>query len=168
MRPFEARWLETVLNSLNLFGRLANELTTRLHPDPERVSNREATVLRGDVRRGRFSCKLPDQRAQPTEFFMPIPSLRPRYRQGYAVIRIDNYEITSHVEQYTVDGESFPAPGPVNVNVKEAVFDAGEARNEVMRLNRLNKDRGCRYYWQSTHVFVDGGSHGSNFANEQQ
>jgi hypothetical protein len=54
-----------------------------------------------------------------------------------------------------------PAPGPGNVTVKEIVFDADEARNEVIRLNNLNKDKNCRYYWQTTHVFLDGGSHGS-------
>ena len=86
----------------------------------------------------------------------------PNYKQGYAVIRVDNFGSEAQVEEFTLDGITVPAPGPANVTVKEIVFDATEARDEVIRLNNLNRDKNCRYYWQSTHVFLDGGSHGSN------
>lgn len=91
-----------------------------------------------------------------------MPTRQQNYKQGYAVIRIDNRGSEGHVEEYTVDGESLPAPGPGNVTVKEIVFDPCEAQKEVVRLNNLNTEKSCRYYWQSTHVFLDGGSHGSN------
>ena len=90
-----------------------------------------------------------------------MPQSRPNYKQGYAVVRVDNCELKGHVDEYAVDGVTLPAAGPGNVTVKEIVFDPREAQSEVMRLNELNKDKHCRYYWQTTHVFVDGGSHGS-------
>ena len=71
------------------------------------------------------------------------------YKQGYAVIRVDNFGNEAHVDEYTVNGETLPAAGPGNVTVKEIVFDACEAQSEVMRLNNLNSDKNCRYYWQS-------------------
>lgn len=52
-------------------------------------------------------------------------------------------------------------PGPIDVTVKEVVLSVDEAKREVERLNRLNESKGCRYYWQSTRVFLDGGSFGS-------
>ena len=33
--------------------------------------------------------------------------------------------------------------------------------NRPDRLNALNAGKSCRYFWQATHVFQDGGSHGS-------
>lgn len=54
-----------------------------------------------------------------------------------------------------------PTAGPTNVTVKEIVMTAEEAQREVMRLNRLNASKGCWYYWQATHIFLDGTSHGS-------
>jgi hypothetical protein len=41
------------------------------------------------------------------------------------------------------------------------VTTAEEARREVIRLNALNAGKGCVYFWQATHIFLDGGSHGS-------
>jgi len=87
---------------------------------------------------------------------------QPRCKQGYAVIRVDNYGNESLVDEYVSGSETLPAAGPGNVSVKEIVFDVREAQNEVIRLNNMNQDKNCRYYWQSTHVFVNGGSHGSN------
>jgi hypothetical protein len=65
------------------------------------------------------------------------------------------------VEEFVMDGVTVPTAGPANVIVKEVVMTAEEARREVIRLNALNAQGGCRYYWQATHVFIDGGSHGS-------
>lgn len=88
---------------------------------------------------------------------------KPRYLAGYAVIRIDDGPLDhpSSVSEYVIDGVALPAPGPSNVTVKEVVATAEEARREVVRLNVLNAGKGCRYYWQATHIFLDGGSHGS-------
>jgi hypothetical protein len=87
----------------------------------------------------------------------------PGYLPGYAVIRIDDgpLDSPSRVTEYTVDGASLPAAGPSNVTVKEVVTTADEARREVIRLNALNAGKGCRYFWQATHIFLDGRSHGS-------
>jgi hypothetical protein len=88
---------------------------------------------------------------------------RPKYITGYAVIRIDlgPVEHPSHVQEYQRDGEVLPAAGPCNVRVKEIVTTQDVAQREVIRLNRLNSSKGCRYYWQTTHIFLDGTSHGS-------
>ncbi|HYV36749.1 MAG TPA: hypothetical protein VE988_13665 [Gemmataceae bacterium] len=91
---------------------------------------------------------------------------KPGYVQGYAVIRIDGGPVDhpSRVQEFMLDGVLVPAPGPSNVTVKEVVASAEEARREVARLNALNAGKGCRYFWQATRVFLDGGSHGSKGA----
>src|SRR4051812_38006885 len=88
---------------------------------------------------------------------------KPRYLAGYAVIRIDDGPLDdpSSAREFTLDGVALPAPGPSNVSVKEVVITAEEARQEVIRLNALNAGKGCKYFWQATHIFLDGGSHGS-------
>lgn len=88
---------------------------------------------------------------------------KPGYLAGYAVIRVDDGppDHPWRVGEYVVDGVILPTTGPPNVTVKEVVTSADEARREVMRLNTLNGGKGCRYYWQATHVFLDGRSHGS-------
>lgn len=88
---------------------------------------------------------------------------KPRYLAGYAVIRIDDGPLDhpSRVREFVVDGVTMPTAGPSNVSVKEVVTTAEEARREVMRLNALNTSKGCKYFWQATHIFLDGGSHGS-------
>lgn len=85
------------------------------------------------------------------------------YIQAYAVLRVDGETVDSdaRVSEWEIDGEIQPAAGPANVTVKQIVMSAQEARNEVVRLNLLNAAKGCKYYWQATHVFFNGGSHGS-------
>jgi hypothetical protein len=88
----------------------------------------------------------------------------PGYVTGYAVIRVDDgpWDHPASVREWAAaDGATFPTAGPSNVTVKEVVMTAEEARREVVRLNSLNAQKGCQYYWQSTHIFLDGGSHGS-------
>jgi hypothetical protein len=84
------------------------------------------------------------------------------YVQGYAVIGVDNARPLNPPSQFRLsDGTAITDPGPSNVTVKEIVMSADEARREVDRLNALNSEKGCAYYWQSTHIFLNGGSHGS-------
>jgi hypothetical protein len=82
---------------------------------------------------------------------------------AFAVLRVDDGppDHSSRVQEFVSAGEVVPAAGPANVCVKEVVMTADEARREVIRLNALTAGRGCRYFWQATHVFIDGGSHGS-------
>jgi hypothetical protein len=54
---------------------------------------------------------------------------------GFAIVRIDDYD----------DPED-------SVYVKRVVWSEELARSEVERLNRLNADAGCRYFWQYTRV----------------
>ena len=92
---------------------------------------------------------------------------QPRYIQGFAVVRVDESSVKNELTdtEFVVDGKVMPCAGPPGVTVKEVVTTAEEARREVDRLNRLNADKGCKYYWQSTHVFPDGGSHGESDVN---
>ena len=93
----------------------------------------------------------------------------PNYVRGYAVIRVDGPgDDQSRVRDDQPDGEMLPAPGPSHVTVKEVVMTPEEARREVMRLNSLNVAKGCRYYWQLTHIFLDGKSHGSGLITGAQ
>jgi hypothetical protein len=87
----------------------------------------------------------------------------PGYLAGYAVIRIDEGPLDhpSRDRGFLVDGVGVPTAGPWNVKVKEVVTTAVEARREVMRLNALNARKGCKYFWQATHIFLNGRSHGS-------
>ena len=89
-------------------------------------------------------------------------SAKPRYIQAYAIIRVDDspYDFW-HDAECIVGNAAQPSPGPSNVKVKEVVATAEEAQREVVRLNALNAEKGCKYFWQSTHVFLNGGSHGS-------
>ena len=81
---------------------------------------------------------------------------------AYAVIRVDetDNQLPEVQERFGVI-----APGPSHVKVKEIVLSAEEARNEVARLNSLNASNGCRYYWQSTHLYGDLGSDGRRVSN---
>jgi hypothetical protein len=81
---------------------------------------------------------------------------QPAYIQAYAVLRVEN-----HAPEPPREYNGLIEAGPSNVKVKEIVMTAELARSEVVRLNKLNAELGCAYYFQSTHVFLDGGSHGS-------
>jgi hypothetical protein len=93
-----------------------------------------------------------------------------RYIIGFAVIRADDGPVDdpSRPCGWIVDGEPFITAGPSSVCVKEVVLTAEEARREVSRLNALNAEKGSKYYWQSTHIFLDGGSHGSACGNDSR
>jgi hypothetical protein len=65
---------------------------------------------------------------------------RPRKIQVYAVVRLDIFS-----------GNAEDA-----VTVKEVVPTLEEAAAEVQRLNLLNSDKNCRYFWLATRYFPDG------------
>jgi hypothetical protein len=90
------------------------------------------------------------------------------YLAAFAVIRVDPgpLDSLSRVTEFCIDDVNVPTAGPWNVKVKEVVLTAEEARSEVMRLNALNAGRGCRYFYQAIHVFLNGGSHGSEVGAE--
>ena len=75
--------------------------------------------------------------------------------EGYAIVRVESHLTRSDTPR---DQKS---PGPSDVTVKEVVLSSDEAEREVERLNRLDASKGCRYYWQLTRIFLDGGSFGS-------
>ena len=60
-------------------------------------------------------------------------------RQAYAIVRVDEFQ-----------GEDVATEN--RVTVKKVVWDEATARVEVERLNQINGDRDCRYFWQATRV----------------
>jgi hypothetical protein len=65
---------------------------------------------------------------------------RLRKIQVYAIVRLDLF----------IDNQEHA------VTVKEVVPTLDEAEAEVKRLNLLNSDKDCRYFWQATRYFPDG------------
>ena len=60
-------------------------------------------------------------------------------KQVFAVIRIDEF----------MTGTAVADNG---ITIKEIVPTQQTAESEVERLNQLNKDKGCRYFWQATRM----------------
>jgi hypothetical protein len=60
-------------------------------------------------------------------------------RQAYAIVRIDLFQ-------------SDEAEWRNKVTVKEIVWSQEVAEAETRRLNELNEDKGCLYFWQTTRV----------------
>lgn len=85
-----------------------------------------------------------------------------RYETVFVVIRVDPFLGREPSEDEV--SESGPAISAryYDVTVKEVVTTIEEAQREVERLNNLRADKNCRYFWQSTHYFLDGSSHGSS------
>lgn len=69
----------------------------------------------------------------------------PQREQVYAILRFDSY--------FGPD-----TPPETAVTVKEIVRDRDIAEAEVDRLNRLNREKGCWYWWQQTRLFEVGES----------
>jgi hypothetical protein len=46
-------------------------------------------------------------------------------------------------------------PARNRIAVKRVVWDQATAESEVERLNRLNADKGCEYFWQVTRVATE-------------
>ena len=61
-----------------------------------------------------------------------------KYDHAYAVIRVD-------------DGINF-LYAEAKIMVKLILFEEQDAKNEVERLNLVNADKGCRYYYQITRI----------------
>ena len=79
---------------------------------------------------------------------------------AFAVLRLDDLGSPS---AGFLDGTGLTVgAGGSSVTVKEIVCSREEAEREVRRLNDLNAENGCRYYWQGTHLCADGESFGSS------
>jgi hypothetical protein len=59
--------------------------------------------------------------------------------QAFAIVRVDKFQ------------ESTVAPEN-KITVKKIVWDENIARSEVDRLNAINKEKNCSYFWQVTRV----------------
>ncbi len=65
--------------------------------------------------------------------------MKRKNKHVYAIIRIDEFH-----------GET--ASWPNRVTVKEILWDEEEAKKEVDRLNRLNAQKDCQYFFQMTRL----------------
>jgi hypothetical protein len=72
------------------------------------------------------------------------PARKPR-EHVYAIVRFDRFQEVSE--------QSF--------TVKEVVGTQAIAESEVRRLNEINADKECTYFWQTTRLFPPGTSAGS-------
>ena len=62
-----------------------------------------------------------------------------KYDHVFAIVRVDTYD-------------ELEVPLENAVIVKKVVWTQYDAEAEVERLNRLNKDKGCVYFWQVTRL----------------
>lgn len=62
-------------------------------------------------------------------------------RPAFAIVRVDTFQPENE------------EPDPRNrITVKRVVWDQATAEAEMTRLNGLNRDKGCLYFWQPTRV----------------
>ncbi len=78
----------------------------------------------------------------------PTPVKRPN-TPVFAVVRLD-YSFAD----LSLSGGATPQAA-VEVTVKEIVTTREAAEAEVERLNKLNGEKGCRYFWQQTRFVSD-------------
>jgi hypothetical protein len=79
---------------------------------------------------------------------------------AFAIVRVDEFSSDKPTNDTAKSGPEIRI-GKYEIKVKEVVLSLEEAERETKRLNEVNKDKQCHYFWQSTHLFLDGGSHGS-------
>lgn len=91
-------------------------------------------------------------------------SRKVQWQQAYAVVRVDRFRGEATTPQEN-DGPGIDLDG-YSVTVKEVVLTAEAAKAEAERLNALNATKNCRYYWQGTRYFPDGGSFGVDGVGE--
>jgi len=89
-----------------------------------------------------------------------------KWKTVYAVVRRDWFP------GHECDPDDSSPPqiygGEYSYTVKEIVLTAELAQREVSRLNELKKDKNQRYFWEGTHFFPEGGSHGSEIDCEDE
>jgi Domain of unknown function (DUF6429) len=75
---------------------------------------------------------------------LPTPARLPS-EHVYAIVRVDRHtELSEH-----------------SITVKEIVGTPAVAQSEVERLNEVNDDKNCVYFWQATRLFPPGTSAGN-------
>lgn len=57
--------------------------------------------------------------------------------QCFAIVRVDDFALRDAKVENAI-------------TVKAIVWDQDEAEREVARLNELNADKGCHYFWQAS------------------
>ena len=67
---------------------------------------------------------------------------RELFETAYVVLRLDQFQLRDGV----------PDDPRVYLTAKEVVWAEDEAKSEVDRLNRLNADKDCHYWWQGVRV----------------
>ena len=61
------------------------------------------------------------------------------HKQVYAVLRYDDFQNSA-------------TPIENRISVVRVVHDEATAKAEAQRLNDLNSEKGCRYFWQATRL----------------
>lgn len=68
----------------------------------------------------------------------------------YAIIRLDH-----SISNIAIEGSSNIPQSIVEVTVKEIVSTAEIAESEVKRLNEINSEKNCKYFWQHTRLIIE-------------
>ena len=96
-------------------------------------------------------------------------SKKKEYKTVYVIVRIDyfgsepidtNISVPFPNKEIQNDGPSISFNG-YSVTLKEIVTSAELVENEVRRLNEINSDKNCKYFWQSSRLFPENKSFGS-------
>lgn len=82
-----------------------------------------------------------------------------RAEQVYAVVRVDPCPAGSANDGTAQDTCIFI--GGHEITIKAVMRSLDQAESEVARLNALNSEKGCRYYWQTSRLLLDERSPGS-------
>ena len=101
-----------------------------------------------------------DQQPIP-ETWRSVVTRRGKSVDAYAIVRRDR------LPGLELDPDTGSPPsicgGEFSFSVKEVVMELEVALREVERLNSLAADKpNIRYFWQYTHLFLDGGSFGED------
>ncbi|MHC5056566.1 MAG: hypothetical protein ACYTKD_17865 [Planctomycetota bacterium] len=87
--------------------------------------------------------------------------MREPFTPVYAVVRVDDFtQPPDFPDSSNVISVAF------GVTVKEVLRSAEAAQSKVDRLNRLNSDKGCRYFWQYTRLVEGPGPDGGGEADD--
>lgn len=65
--------------------------------------------------------------------------------------RLENYQAAEQASRWRGDD-----PWDVLIKIKEVFHDADQAEEEVRRLNELNGEKNCRYFWQGARIYPEG------------
>lgn len=65
--------------------------------------------------------------------------------------KLETYQAAEHTSRWRGDD-----PWDALIKIKEVFPDADLAEEEVRRLNEINAEKNCRYFWQGARIYPEG------------